>query len=117
MAFILILIGAVVLVAGVRDTQDNLWQLVKGDFSGPGNFVYWFIAILVVGSLGYVERMRTFANTFLALIIIAMFLSNKGFFEKFTQQIGATDTTQASSSGASTSSAITGALNLFGVGS
>jgi hypothetical protein len=90
MPFALLIFGIVLVVAAVRNTQDDLFGLVKGDMTGPKNFLYWFIALLFIGVLGYVPDLKKFSNTFLVLVIIVILLSNKGFFVKFQQQIGGT---------------------------
>lgn len=57
-------------------------QLVK-DFTGPGNFVYWFIAIGIIGAVAYLPKGEKLAKPFLALVLSAMILANKGFFAQF----------------------------------
>lgn len=90
MPFALLVIGLVMTVAAVRKHEGDLYILVKGDFTGPDNFVYWVIAIMVVGAIGYIPRMKPFSHGFLALIIISLLLHRQGFFAQFQQQIGAT---------------------------
>lgn len=92
MPFAFIIIGLVLLVSGVRNTQDDLFTLVKGDFTGQNNFIFWTISILIIGAVGYIPRLKPVANSFLVLVIVVLFLSNKGFFANFNQQIGATET-------------------------
>jgi len=89
MPFALVLIGLALLISGVRNTQDDLFTLVKGDFSGSQSFVFWTVSILVIGSVGYIPRLKPVANAFLVLVIVVLFLSNRGFFAKFNEQIGA----------------------------
>lgn len=88
MPFALVIIGLALLVSGVRDTQGQLFELVKGDFSGSSNFVFWTVSILIIGSIGYIPRLKPVANSFLVLVIVVLFLSNRGFFTKFNEQIG-----------------------------
>jgi hypothetical protein len=104
MTFGFLLIGAVLLVAAVRNTQGQLFQNVAGDFTGPRNFVYWILAIWLIGAIGYAKPLKTFSDLFLALVVLGILLSNKGFFASFQQQIG---TTASASAPASTSSATT----------
>jgi hypothetical protein len=94
MPFTLLAIGLVLLVAAVRNTQDDLFALVKGDFTGQKNFVYWILAFLVVGAIGRIPKLKPFSNAFLVLIIIVIFISNKGFFAKFQEAIGSTQISQ-----------------------
>ena len=86
MSFVFIIIGAIFLIAGVRDKQDELWALLQKDFSpsqqaqGQHSFLPWFFAILVIGALGYVENLKELSRAFLVLVIVVLFLSNNGFF-------------------------------------
>ena len=96
MPIALLIIGLVMVIAAVRGTQGTLAGLLKGDFTGTSNFLYWLVAILAIGSIGYVKRLKTFSDTFLGLILIAMLLANKGFFAQFTQAIGLKTSTTTS---------------------
>lgn len=88
MPFVLFAIGVLLVVSAVRGTQSQLFTLLKGDFSGSGSFVPWLISILAIGALGYINAIKPIVNAFLALVIVVLFLSNGGFFSKFTQQTG-----------------------------
>ena len=114
MPFALLIIGAVLLVAAVRgktDGPDGLFALVSGDFSGPGSFIYWMVAILIIGAIGYIPKVKPVSVAFLGLLILVLFLAKGdparaggGFFEKFTQGLQSTTkppaTAAASSGGA-----------------
>lgn len=87
MPFALLIVGIVLVTAGVRGTTSELASLIKGDFTGEKNFSYWLIAILVIGSIGYVEDLRSLSRMFLVLLIVALFLTNKGgVFQQFAAQ-------------------------------
>ena len=90
MPFALGFIGILLLVSGVRNTQGDLFTLLKNDFTGDQNFGYWVIAIGIVGAVGYSNRLRSVSHAFLLLLLIVLFLSNGGFFKKFTDQINST---------------------------
>lgn len=107
-----LLIGVVFLVAAVRGDKcdgqqcsDMLFQTLKSDFTGPKNFVYWVIALWIIGAIGYYKPLRPLSNAFLGLVVIVLFLSDGcpnhdlkcsgGFFEKFLEQIGSTQTVQS----------------------
>ena len=83
MPFALVTVGLILVITGVRDTYAALGSQVKSDFTGQGNFMYWIAALGIVGSVGYIDRLRGFANMFMALIIIAMVLKNGGVFAQF----------------------------------
>lgn len=112
MAFVFIIAGIVLLIAGVRDTASNsdgtgLFQLLQNDFDpsaqkqGQHSFLAWLTAILVIGAIGYVEDLKPFSRAFLVLVIIALFLAKnqsgtatgETFFaqlQKLTNATGAT---------------------------
>lgn len=88
MPFTFLIVGIVLLVSGVQNTQGQLFTLLQNDFSidTQPSFTYWLLAILFIGSLGYVGKLRTFSRLFLVLVIIVLFIHNKGFFCKFAQE-------------------------------
>lgn len=98
MPFALVIIGLTLLISGVKNTQGDLFTLVKGDFTGPKNFIFWTVSILIIGAIGYIPKLKPVANSFLVLVIVVLFLSNKGFFANFNQQIGASQTPGATGS-------------------
>ncbi len=91
MPLALIAIGLVLLIAAMRNKTDDLFALLKNDFSGPGNFLYWIMAIGVVGAVGYIKPARPVANAFLVLLVIVFLLAaNKGgkdFFSSLFSQV------------------------------
>lgn len=82
------------MISGVRDTQGDLWTQLQKDFSpsqqqqGQHSFLAWFIAILIIGSLGYIDDLKELSRSFLVLVIIVLFLSNNGFFSQLQQLEG-----------------------------
>ena len=97
MPFGLLIIGVILLVAGVRNTQNDLFTLVKGDFTGDGNFIFWFFSILLIGLVGYVPKLKPISTGFLALVIIVLVFSkgnpnnpNGGLFGQLTQGLNST---------------------------
>ncbi len=115
MPFALLLIGVWLLIAGVRDTAGpstqpgTLFFLLHNDFTGPENFVYWFIAIVLIGALGYIPKLKPVSTAFLVLIIMVLFLKKGsasnlggGFFTQFLNGVGVTqNASNAGSTGAS----------------
>lgn len=99
MAIVLLIIGAVMLIAAVRDTvstngsQEGLADLVKGDFSGPNNFIYWVVSILIIGMVGYIPNAKQLSNAFLVLVIVALLISKGGFFAQFQSALSSTQGT------------------------
>lgn len=109
MPFALTIIGLFLLIAGVRNTQDQLFTLVHGDFTGSDNFIFWFLAILLIGAIGYVDKLKPLSTAFLVLIVSVLFLKKGsstgiggGFFAQFLS--GIQSATSGSSSNSNTSS-------------
>jgi hypothetical protein len=92
MPFALVIVGVILLIAGIRGQIGNLASLIKSDFTGSGNYIYWVVAILAVGSVGYVKKLQPISDAFLALVLIVLMLANKGFFAQFMSGLSATTT-------------------------
>lgn len=97
MPLALLLIGILFLTAAARGNKcngqqcsDMLFTTLKSDFTGPDNFIYWGIALFIIGAAGYYKPFKPLSNAFLLLVILVLFLSNRGFFAKFMEQIGST---------------------------
>jgi hypothetical protein len=73
MPFIFLLIGAVLLVAAIRNTHGDLGTALTNDVPG---FFRWALAILVIGGLGFVPGMRPISRWLLALVIVVIVLTN-----------------------------------------
>jgi len=87
MPFILVSIGILMVVVGYRGTEKDFLALLKGDFTGQGNFFYWIVSLFVVGAVGYIPRLKPISNAFLVLILLMLVISNKGFFAQFNRQV------------------------------
>lgn len=77
MPFALTFVGLLLIITGFQNTYKEFGSQVQKDFTGPGNFLYWMVAILVVGSLGYIKGLEKFSRLFMALIIVGILLSKK----------------------------------------
>ena len=102
MPFALLIIGVWLLIAGVRNTQDILFALVKGDFTGPDNFIFWVAAIIIIGLVGYIPKLKPISTGFLVLIVLVLFLKKGsstgvggGFFQQFVAGIQGTSSTSS----------------------
>lgn len=85
MPFALIIAGIVLILVGYQGTQDDFFSMLKNDVP---KFGVWAVAIFVVGAIGYIPKLKDISNAFLVLIVVVLFLSNKGFFSQFNQAIG-----------------------------
>lgn len=86
--------GAVLLIAAVRDTQDDLFGLVLDDITGPNNFVEWALAILLIGALGYIPKLKPLSTALVALVLVGIFFrKGVGFFSQLTAAANLTQQT------------------------
>lgn len=76
MPFFFVFVGILLIVTGVKDTHVALGKQVVKDFTGKQNFWTWVLALGCSGALGYVDRLKPFANAFMVLVLLAMVLSN-----------------------------------------
>ncbi len=94
MPIFILFVGILLVVVGINNKLPELTSLLKEDFKpsdGQAPFQVWIIAIFVTGSLGYIRAVRPVANAFLVLIIVALLLSNKGFFAQFNNALSGGD--------------------------
>lgn len=80
MPFALIFIGLILIVTGLEGTEKDLGAQLKTDFSGQGSYLYWGVAIVAAGSVGYIDSLKRFSDTFMALLLISLLLHNGGVF-------------------------------------
>lgn len=92
MPLALVLIGLLFLIAAVRDQLSTLLGLIKGDFTGTGNFVYFVAAIVVIGAIGYSDKLKPLSDAFLFLVILVLILHNKGVFANLQSALQTTVT-------------------------
>lgn len=88
MPFALTTIGMLFIIVGFQDTYKEFFTEVEGDFTGNDSFIYWLLSFGIVGSLGYIPELKTFSRASMALILLVMFLANKGgVFTQFTSAV------------------------------
>lgn len=118
MPFVLAIIGVMLMISAIQGTTGTLFSLLKSDFTGSDNFVLWIVAIMIVGSIGYIKKIQPISDAFLALILVVLFLSNKGFFAQFMTAIQnpvqATASTSSSTNGSAISVPLTDILSNAG---
>lgn len=83
MPFVIITIGLILLAASYQGKQDELFTLIKGDLTGTPSYLAWILAIGAIGAVGYIRPLKPISVSFLILVIVVLFLSNGGFFQKF----------------------------------
>lgn len=87
MPLALLVIGIVFLAAAIRGTQKELFEVLKDDFTGPNNFLVWGLAFFVIGAIGYYRPLKPLSSAFMVLVVLGLFVSNRGFFAKFVEQV------------------------------
>ena len=68
MPFVLIALGLLLVVVGIRNTYAQLGAQVVQDFTGPGNFFYWIVALFLIGAVGYIDALKEASDLMLALV-------------------------------------------------
>lgn len=87
MPYALILIAVLLIVVGIRDKVGELGALLKADFTGANNFIYWFSGLVAVGSIGYSTTFRPASRAFMTLILLSMIIADRGFFARLKSDI------------------------------
>jgi hypothetical protein len=75
MPILFIAVGVVLVSSGVFGDPVALWGLVKGDFSGPNNFIFWLVAIVLLGALGHIQGFERLSKLFMVLVVLALLLT------------------------------------------
>jgi len=114
MPFAFLIVGLMLLVIGVRNQTSTAITLLQKEFTGSGSFIQWFIAIFIIGAIGYWKPAKGFSDAFMGLIILVMIIANEnsnGLFAAFEQAMQNTTASPAtpSSTAAATASTATGA--------
>lgn len=73
MAFVLILIGLVLVVSAYQGTQSQLGADLKQDIPP---FAVWALAIAAVGGLGFIPGMKVISRYLIALVLVVLVLRN-----------------------------------------
>ena len=73
MPIFLALVGIILIVAGVRGKETELLTLFADDAK---HFVSWALLIVVVGAMGFSQRLRPISTSFLVLIVIAFVIAS-----------------------------------------
>lgn len=110
MPFALVTIGLLMIVTGIQNTYAQFGAQVQADMiggNGQRGFLVWAIALAAVGFLGYIGPLRKFSHAFMALILIAIFLANKGFFAQLQAALASGPVAPTAAQEPSTQTALT----------
>lgn len=77
MAFVLIIVGLLMIISGGRGTYAQFGSQVASEFQGQNNFTYQMIALGAIGMLGYIPQLQTISRWALAFILIVLVLNSK----------------------------------------
>jgi hypothetical protein len=103
MPIFLLFVGVLLLVSAYRGTYACLFALIKQDVTIQ--FGAWFVAVLLIGAIGYVKKLEPISNALLALVIVVLLLTKQGIWTQLTQAVG-TIGSQAGVTPASASTAV-----------
>jgi hypothetical protein len=100
MVLVALLIGAVLIVAAIRNSQGDLFTAIAKDVP---EFVVWGAAIIAVGAIGFISGLKPVSRGLLALIVVVLVLRNykailNGFQSAWKEPPPVVDTTAASQS-------------------
>lgn len=81
MILVLVLIGAVLIVAALRDTQGDLFAALGQDVPDFGT---WAFALIGLGLIGFIPGFKPVSRGLIALVIVVLIINNyetiaKGF--------------------------------------
>jgi hypothetical protein len=110
MGLIALLIGIVIIVAAVRNSQGALFTALETDVP---KFVVWAAAIIAVGTIGAVPGLKPASRYLLALVVVVIIVNNyaklvKGFQDAWQHSATSDAQPANTSSGTSANSAATG---------
>lgn len=81
MPFALLFIAILAIAIGARGQANAAGQLLASEFTGSNSFIQWFLAVLIVGSVGFYKPAAPVSRAGLGLILVAVFLKKgNGFF-------------------------------------
>lgn len=82
-----LIIGVILIVAAVRNSQGALFKAIGQD---APSFLVWAAAILAIGAVGFIPGLKPVSRLLLALIVVVLFVNNykqavQGFQNAWTQ--------------------------------
>lgn len=88
MAFALVGIGLLLFVVAYHNNVAAFGSQLSADLGGSSGFMIWVVALFIIGAIGYIPAMKGVSRVFLVLILVVVFLSNKGVFAQLTEALG-----------------------------
>ena len=91
MPIFLVLLGVALMLLAWQDNQGLFIEQVATDFigaNGQEGFAVWFLAILVVGGLGYVKPIQGFTRGIMGLVFLVILIKGgTGFFSQLQSTV------------------------------
>lgn len=84
MAFPLAIVAFLLIVVGIRGTYTDFFSALKADMPG---YLKWAAAFVLIGLVGYIPGLEKPSRLLLALVILAIVLSNKGVIANLAQTL------------------------------
>lgn len=109
MAIFALIIGAILIVSAVRNSQADLFSALGQDVP---SFIIWAAAILAIGAIGFIPGLKPVSRALLALVIVVLVVNNyqklvTGFTNAWQAPTKATSTPPAATDAASAGNAST----------
>lgn len=73
MVLVILFLGVVLLVAGIRGTYHDLFAALGTDVPG---YIVWGAAILAVGAIGLIPGLKPISKGLLGLILVVLIVNN-----------------------------------------
>lgn len=97
MGIVILIIGAVIIAAAIRDTHEKLFGALAEDMPA---FMVWGAAVFAVGAIGWVPGMNPVSRGLLALIVVVLVLTNyRAIIEGFSQPLASESELPSGSAG------------------
>jgi hypothetical protein len=77
MPFVFLIVGLMILVIGVRGQSNTAIKLLQSEFTGANSFIQWFLAIMILGLVGYYKPIKPLSDGLIGLVILAMILNEQ----------------------------------------
>jgi hypothetical protein len=87
MVYGVLLLGLLLISAGLKGNANKLGQQFANDMIGPQGFIVWAFAICGIGAVGYIPGFEKTTRYFLILLFVVLFLTNQGVFNEFQAAI------------------------------
>lgn len=75
MPFVFAFVGVMLVAIGLRGRASDASALLASEFTGSNSFVRWFLAIMILGLIGYYKPVKPVADAMLGLVIVAIILT------------------------------------------